>query len=75
VETLFWTLEGIGLLTFASSILFLKEGAPVASLNPRNWKPVWKQRDYFRGPGYALQMVGLIWLLVSGIGLVILWLT
>jgi len=73
METLFIILEGLGLITFLWSIFFIKAETPVASCNPRHWKPVWKQQENFRGPGYALQLIGVIWMLVSGIGLLILW--
>jgi len=60
------SLIGIGL--FLTSLLYLKEGAPAPSLNPKNWVPVWKQKPFFRGPGYAIMIVGMTWWGIGTIG-------
>jgi len=71
--TVFLILWCIGILTTGSSVFFLKPGVPVRSLNPKNWEPIWKQKDNFKGPGYALMIVGYIWMFISAIGLLVHW--
>ncbi len=67
VKDIFYILWGLGLVTMLSSIFFVKPGVPVASFNPRNWKPIWKQKDDFKGPGYALAVVGMIWMTIGAL--------
>ncbi len=74
METVVILFGGLGTFLFLSAVFFVKPEAPVASLNPKHWKPVWKQREYFRGPGYALQLLGAICMFISGLGILALWL-
>ena len=50
-----------GLMFFASILFRTAEAPPVASLNPRHWKPVWHPivRTWFRSPGYGIMLSGL----------------
>ncbi len=68
MKQIFYILWGLGMLVAVSSIFFVKPGVKIASLNPRDWKtPNWKQKENFRGPGYALMMVGCIWWAIGGL--------
>jgi hypothetical protein len=63
----------IGGIAFFSSVIFRTDKAPpVASLDPRHWKPVWSSavRESFRSPGYLLMNGGLISL---AIGVLLRW--
>ncbi len=75
MQIVFEILVLLGTLVFLSSIFYLKPGAPVASFNPKHWKPIWKMREHYRGPGYALAKIGLIWMTVGGFGRVFFYLT
>ncbi len=75
MEIIFEILSLLGGLMFLSSVFYLKPGVPVASFNPKHWKPLWKMQDSFRGPGYALAKIGLIWMSIGGLGRVIIYLT
>lgn len=40
---------------------------PGMTLNPRNWKPVWKMHDWFTPAGYRYNLVATACLGVAGI--------
>ncbi len=51
------------------SMFYIKEGAPVASLNPRVWiKYGFRNQDYLKGPGRAFYRIGLIWFGMGAVG-------
>jgi hypothetical protein len=63
----------IGGLMFFSSIFFRVPGTPIALLNPRHWLvPIWKQRSYFRPPGFALNVTGLALFTIGALSLSII---
>ena len=61
----------LGFVVFFSDAFFrTPEAPPIASLNPRHWKPIWTReyRKWVRPPGYFLTIAG--WIMFSiGIGL------
>lgn len=62
----------IGAALFFSSIFFRARGAPpVVSINPRHWIPIWKTRQWFRPPGYALSVIGITLFGIGAIALTI----
>ncbi|GAB4324601.1 MAG: hypothetical protein Kow0074_17680 [Candidatus Zixiibacteriota bacterium] len=49
----------IGLAMFFSARFFKTAEAPRGyTWNPKKWTPIWKQREWFRPPGFALMMAG-----------------
>jgi|GEM_PF-5260072 len=64
------SLIGIGLCV--GSLFYLKEGALTPSFNPKNWVPVWRQKSFFRGPGYTIMIVGMTWWGIGTAGWVII---
>jgi len=68
VKEVFVIVWGLGLLMEVVAIFYLKPDTPIASFNPKKWKPIWKQRGYFKGPGYAIMIIGFIWIAVGSVG-------
>lgn len=58
-----------GVLFIASAWFRTPDAPPVASLNPRNWVPIWKTRHWYRPPGYSLATIGLGIFSLCGIAL------
>jgi hypothetical protein len=53
----------LGLIIVLMALRFrTPESPPLLSFNPKHWIPLWKMREAFRPPGYTLNLVG--WLLV-----------
>lgn len=73
LETLFWIVIGLGCALFIASYFYIKPGMPVATFNPRHWKPIWKMREHYCGPGYALAKIGLSWVTGGTVALLALW--
>ncbi len=49
----------VGLLMFVGSLFFRTAEAPRGFIwNPKKWTPMWKQRAWFRPPGFVLMMAG-----------------
>ena len=59
----------IGFGMFIASAFYRAPDAPaIPSFNPKDWKPLWKQKDHFRGPGYKLAILGLN---IAGLGIIL----
>jgi hypothetical protein len=64
-------LIGTGLILAIISRFYRAAGQPFSSFNPKYWKPVWKMKDMFRPPGYALNLIGTL-IFVAGAVLALL---
>lgn len=56
----FGILALLGIAIWLASLFYLKENAPGPSLNPRKWVAIWKQKQFFQGPGYTLMLIGMV---------------
>lgn len=62
----------IGLvLCFLARKFRIPEHTPFFSFNPKYWLPVWKMKEYFRSPGYKLNLIGAITISI-GVGLLVI---
>ncbi len=48
-----------GLMFFGSIRYRTADAPPVASINPKHWTPIWKQKGHFRAPGYGIMLSGI----------------
>ena len=49
----------IGASLLITSVFFRRSDHPRMSWNPKDWVPVWKQKSYYRPPGYWMMIIGL----------------
>jgi hypothetical protein len=56
----------VGAVSIAVSRRFLTPSAPRPSWFPSNWKPLWRQQEYYTGPGYTLMVMGYVFLILGG---------
>ncbi len=49
----------VGLVLILTSLACrTKEHPPLASMNPRHWKPLWKMRSWFTPRGFKFHLIG-----------------
>ncbi|OGC83299.1 MAG: hypothetical protein A2W07_02810 [candidate division Zixibacteria bacterium RBG_16_43_9] len=58
-------LLGTGLTLGIIARFYRAAGQPFFSFNPKYWIPVWKMKDMFRPPGYELNLIGTLMILVG----------
>lgn len=46
-------------LLFVSLFFRTESAPPIASVNPRDWVPVWRQQSHYSPTGFVLMIVGL----------------
>jgi hypothetical protein len=62
-----------GMAMFVGSTFFrTPEAPPIAGFSMRQWLPIWRQRSWFRPPGFLLAIVGYELFTLCGIALAII---